>query len=148
MKGSIFKRIGTHSGTFHCDEALAVFMLRKIAPAASVVRSRDPEVWKTCDILVDVGGEYDHDACKYDHHQRGFEEEMAPFSTKLSSAGLVYKHYGEQVLRTMLPQVGEDELKLIFNRVYEQFVEGVDAIDNGMKRYPGVDVKAAISGKN
>lgn len=41
-------KIGTHSGTFHCDEAMGVFMLRQTAQFADaeVVRSRDPEVLK------------------------------------------------------------------------------------------------------
>ena len=64
--------IGTHNGTFHCDEVLACYML-KLLPEykdASVVRTRDPALLKECDIVVDVGGEYDPSAHKYDHHQR------------------------------------------------------------------------------
>lgn len=34
-----------------------------------VIRSRDPELWKTCDALVDVGGVYDVDKLRFDHHQ-------------------------------------------------------------------------------
>ena len=82
------------SGTFHADEALAVFLLR-LTPTfkhASLTRSRVPEVLDQCDIIVDVGGKYD--APKYfDHHQRGFMEVFSEdFSTKLSSAGLIYKY--------------------------------------------------------
>lgn len=45
-----------------------------------------------CDIVVDVGGIYDDSKLRYDHHQRGFQEVFGHgFSTKLSSAGLVYK---------------------------------------------------------
>jgi hypothetical protein len=38
--------IGTHSGNFHCDEALACYMLKKLPEYgdAIIVRSRDPEV--------------------------------------------------------------------------------------------------------
>jgi uncharacterized UPF0160 family protein len=67
--------IGTHDGTFHCDEALAVGMLkllpeyrdackssRRIAAcliyAAGVVRSRDPSILQRCAVVVDVGAEY------------------------------------------------------------------------------------------
>lgn len=55
------KKIGTHSGNFHCDEALACYMLTQLDDwkDATIVRSRDTEVLKTCDILVDVGGVYD-----------------------------------------------------------------------------------------
>jgi len=46
----------------------------------------------TCDIVVDVGGVYDENLERFDHHQRGFEEVFGHgFQTKLSSAGLIYK---------------------------------------------------------
>jgi uncharacterized UPF0160 family protein len=39
-----------------------------------------------------VGGKYKPENQRYDHHQRGFTEVFGHgFSTKLSSAGLVYK---------------------------------------------------------
>ncbi len=44
-------RIGTHSGSFHCDEALGCFMLRQTAAFkdADIVRTRDPELLKASD---------------------------------------------------------------------------------------------------
>uniref|UniRef100_A0A452U044 Uncharacterized protein n=1 Tax=Ursus maritimus TaxID=29073 RepID=A0A452U044_URSMA len=65
-------RIGTHSGTFHCDEALACALLRLLPEYrdAEIVRTRDPEKLASCDIVVDVGGEYDPQRHRYDHHQR------------------------------------------------------------------------------
>ena len=44
------------------------------------------------DAVLDVGGVYDPARDRYDHHQKGFEEVFGHgFSTKLSSAGFVYK---------------------------------------------------------
>lgn len=61
-------------------------------PSSDLVRTRDPAKLGTCDIVVDVGGVYDAAARRFDHHQRGFAEVFGHgFSTKLSSAGLVYK---------------------------------------------------------
>lgn len=54
-------RIGTHSGSFHCDEALGCYLLRK-TPAysnAEIVRSRNPDVLRDLDVVIDVGGVYD-----------------------------------------------------------------------------------------
>ncbi len=47
--------IGTHSGSFHCDEALGVWMLKQLDrfKDASIVRSRDPEVLKGLDVVID-----------------------------------------------------------------------------------------------
>ena len=136
-------RIGTHSGVFHCDEALAVYMLRCLPDYkdAEILRSRDPEKLADCDIVVDVGGEFDPSRHRYDHHQRGFEESMkslgkGAFTTKLSSAGLVYAHFGKDVIRRLLlpDAVEEPQLGLLYARLYERFVEEVDAVDNGISQ--------------
>lgn len=52
------KLIGTHDGSFHCDEALAISML-KLLPQYSledtyIVRSRNPEVLSVSYISVRV----------------------------------------------------------------------------------------------
>ncbi|CED82380.1 Predicted metal-binding protein [Phaffia rhodozyma] len=131
--------IGTHSGTFHCDEALAVFML-KLLPQykdASVVRTRDPATLDTCDIVVDVGGVYDESVHRYDHHQRGFTEVFGQgFNTKLSSAGLVYKHFGKDILSqvTSVP-VSDPSIQTLHLKLYEAFIEAIDGIDNGVSQY-------------
>jgi len=101
--------IGTHSGTFQADEAMGVWMLRQL-PAyrhSPVIRSRDMAVLETqCDIVIDVGGIYDHDKLRYDHHQRGYDERFDPQRcTKLSASGLVYRHYGKQVLQAYYPHL-------------------------------------------
>ena len=44
-------------------------------------------------ITIDVGGLYDPDNDKFDHHYPGYNETMKN-GIKLSSAGLLYKKYG------------------------------------------------------
>lgn len=48
----VLKRIGTHNGVFHCDEALACFMLKQLPEYtdAEIIRTRDQKVIK-CSIL-------------------------------------------------------------------------------------------------
>lgn len=60
-------KIGTHNGAFHCDEALACAILRSLPDfeGSEVVRTRDPKLLDTCDIVVDVGGVFDHQAKRY-----------------------------------------------------------------------------------
>ncbi|KAG7244802.1 hypothetical protein INR49_029821 [Caranx melampygus] len=140
------KKIGTHNGTFHCDEALACFLLRLLPEYknAEIIRTRDPAQLAQCDVVVDVGGEFDPKRHRYDHHQRSFSESFhslcpeKPWVTKLSSAGLVYLHFGRQVL-AQLTQMKEDDkqLEVLYDKMYENFVEEVDAIDNGISQYDG-----------
>ena len=65
------RKIGTHSGIFHCDEVLGCVFLTNFLKEyenATIIRTRDEEVLKTCDIVIDVGAVYDHQNNKLDHH--------------------------------------------------------------------------------
>eukprot|EP00188_Purpureofilum_apyrenoidigerum_P003067 Plantae.Rhodophyta-Purpureofilum_apyrenoidigerum.ctg31194.p1 GENE.Plantae.Rhodophyta-Purpureofilum_apyrenoidigerum.ctg31194~~Plantae.Rhodophyta-Purpureofilum_apyrenoidigerum.ctg31194.p1 ORF type:complete len:374 (-),score=58.10 Plantae.Rhodophyta-Purpureofilum_apyrenoidigerum.ctg31194:65-1066(-) len=133
------RRIGTHNGTFHCDEALACFMLRQLDTYrdAKVVRTRDEAVLKDLEVVVDVGSVYDPQALRFDHHQRGFEETFGPdWRTKLSSAGLIYKHFGRDVIGAILEgKPSAEELDMVYTQVYKSFIEEVDGIDNGINQF-------------
>ncbi|KAL5115035.1 hypothetical protein ACEQ8H_007076 [Pleosporales sp. CAS-2024a] len=136
--------IGTHSGHFHADEALAVAMLR-LLPAyrdAPLVRTRDPAALARCHTVVDVGGEYDDAARRYDHHQRGFDAVFPGRHTKLSSAGLVYLHFGRDIIAAVAGLHGPD-CDLLFDKIYADFVEAFDANDNGVDVVPAAALEAA-----
>lgn len=133
------KKIGTHSGTFHCDEALGCFLLQQTAKftGAEVVRTRDPAVLAELDVVIDVGGVYDPETDRFDHHQRGFTEVFGHgFVTKLSSAGLVYKHYGREIVaKTMGLDSSSPEVEEVYLTLYKNFMEAIDAIDNGVNQW-------------
>lgn len=132
--------IVTHSGTFHADDALAVSLLTKLPKLADadVVRTRDPAEIAKGTVVVDVGSEYVPETHHYDHHQRGFTETFdAEHKTKLSSAGLVWKHFGKDILASHIGTGVDDErVSLLYMKMYDDFVEAIDAIDNGIALYP------------
>ncbi|XP_066319242.1 uncharacterized protein [Miscanthus floridulus] len=133
------KRVGTHNGSFHCDEALGCFLIRLTSQfaGADVVRTRDSQILDTLDAVLDVGGVYDPSRHRYDHHQKGFSEVFGHgFNTKLSSAGLVYKHFGKEIIAKELG-VNEDheDVHRLYLSIYKSFVEALDAIDNGINQY-------------
>ena len=137
------KTICTHDGAFHCDEALGCHLLRRTeaAAGAAVDRSRDAERWGAADVVIDVGAVYDCEKMLFDHHQRGFEETFGHgFATKLSSAGLVYKHFGKRSCASASRGGGgvdadERTVRKIYLKMYEEFIEGVDGNDNGVNVY-------------
>ncbi|PFH54501.1 hypothetical protein AMATHDRAFT_72292 [Amanita thiersii Skay4041] len=133
------KVIGTHNGTFHCDEALAVFLLRHTSTYRDAIlkRTRDPDILNTCDIVVDVGAVYDQPSQRFDHHQRGFSGVFGyGFETKLSSAGLIYKHFGKEIIANKINHSVESPIvEKLWLKVYKEFIEAIDAIDNGISQY-------------
>ena len=134
-------RVGTHDGVFHCDEILACYLLKQLPKYsdAEIIRTRDEKILNACDVVVDVGGVYDPSCDRYDHHQREFNQTLSSllpnkkFNIKLSSAGLVYTHFGHTIIASLL-NWNKTDLKtdLIFDKVYETFIQEIDAIDNGL----------------
>jgi uncharacterized UPF0160 family protein len=138
--------IGTHNGHFHADEALAVYMLRLLPTyqSSQLVRTRDPALLQTCHTVVDVGGEYDASANRYDHHQRTFNTTFPKRPTKLSSAGLVYMHFGKAIIAQYLGTSEDaEEANIIWEKIYESFIEALDAHDNGISAYDPKAIAAA-----
>ncbi|RDW93346.1 MYG1 family protein [Aspergillus mulundensis] len=130
--------IGTHNGHFHADEALAVYLLRLLPTYSQspLIRTRDPALLQTCHTVVDVGGEYDASTNRYDHHQRTFNSTFPGYKTKLSSAGLVYLHFGQNIIANQASLPTEhSNVSLIFNKLYADFIEAIDANDNGVGVY-------------
>jgi uncharacterized UPF0160 family protein len=120
----MIKTIATHNGRFHSDDIFAVGFLKMLHPGAEVIRSRDQAVLDPCDLVLDVGGVYDHAKLRYDHHQ----PERAGARTNgvfYSAFGLIWHHYGKDFC-------GDEEL---WKRVDEDFVASFDAYDNGQKTY-------------
>jgi hypothetical protein len=70
--------IGTHSGAFHADEVLSCIMLKftNMFKDSIISRSRNPEIHKHNNVLVDVGGIYDPNTHRYDHHQKEFKGKL------------------------------------------------------------------------
>ena len=136
--------IGTHNGQFHADEALAIYLLRLLPTytPSNLVRTRDPSLLSTCHTVVDVGGEYDEATNRYDHHQRTFNTTFPSRPTKLSSAGLVYMHFGKPIIarQTGLDE-GSEEVGILWRKLYEEFVEALDAHDNGISVYDPTETK-------
>jgi len=128
---------------------LACFMLKQLPgyEQAEIVRSRDPNLLSTCDIVVDVGAEFNAEKKRFDHHQKSFTHtfsslrpEKSLWNIKLSSAGLVYVHFGRQVIEHIVKKltptskcVDEKLIDILYDKMYENFVKEIDAIDNGVE---------------
>jgi uncharacterized UPF0160 family protein len=61
--------------------------------------------------------------------------------TKLSSAGLVYLHFGQNVLKEVIARknldCSQELIDKLYDKVYEFFVEEIDAVDNGVNQTDG-----------
>lgn len=123
-----------------------MYLLRLLPEYQSspLVRTRDPAVLDTCHTVVDVGGEYDRARNRFDHHQRQFNTVFPHHDTKLSSAGLIYLHYGKAIIaqHAKLP-TDHSDVEFLFRKLYDDFVEALDANDNGIAKYDPAKLEAA-----
>ena len=89
-------KIVTHNGSFHADDLFACAFLKLLYPKAEIIRTRDEEVIKTGNIVLDVGGIYNPEKNLFDHHQRGGAG-IRPNSIPYASLGLIWKHFGDKL---------------------------------------------------
>lgn len=73
----------THGGDFHADELLATAVLMQELPQykIEVIRTRNPQIMRRCDIVYDVGGG------KYDHH--GINKVFYPNGIPMAACGKI-----------------------------------------------------------
>ena len=115
------KTVVTHDGNFHADDVFSIAALKCIFPSFNLIRTRNNEIINSADIVLDVGGEYNPDNGRFDHHQRGGagqREDGIPYS----SFGLIWKKYGVQICQ------GDQE---VAESVDAGLVSVIDAIDCG-----------------
>lgn len=122
--------IGTHNGIFHSDEVVACAILCLINSNISVhiLRSRESEMLKYCDICVDIGGG------KFDHHQIGFNETRKN-GIKYASAGLIWRTYGKQLIEQFLVKYFKEATCNIYSisELFDDlFISLIDCEDNGI----------------
>ena len=128
--------IATHNGNFHADDVFSVAALKNILPPFKLIRTRDMEIIAKADIVLDVGGEYDADAGRFDHHQRGGAGEREN-GIPYSSFGLIWQKYGLEIC-------GGNQK--IANAVDAGLVSTIDADDCGYgERAEGISLSRTIS---
>jgi len=115
------KTIATHNGNFHADDVFSIAALKNIFPSFKLIRTRDLELISKADIVIDVGGEYDSETGRFDHHQRGGAGEREN-GIPYSSFGLIWQKYGLSICQ------GDQE---VADSVDANLVSTIDAIDCG-----------------
>ncbi len=115
--------IVTHNIKFHADDIFAIAALKLALndKEISVIRTRDEKWLKKGDYIIDVGGVYDSENNKFDHHQIGGAGERDN-GIPYAGFGLVWKKFGKQICDS-------DE---IASRIDEKLVQYIDAGDNGV----------------
>lgn len=115
--------IATHNGTFHTDDVFAVATITLSLPEGTqfeLTRTRDEEVIKKADFVVDVGGVYASELNRFDHHQPGGAG-VRDNGIEYASFGLVWKKFGSALCGS----------QKAFEIIDTRLVSPIDAGDNG-----------------
>lgn len=134
------KLIAVHNQSFHADDSLACFLLlnTKEFAGADIARTRNPEILENADCVCDVGGIYDHEKRRYDHHQPEFKLTFPDSEIPCASCGAVYIHWGKEVIDNILKENGREygnNMEYLYTELYKRFVKEVDANDNGVSQF-------------
>lgn len=115
----------THSGSFHSDDVFAAATLhlyyQKTKKLYKIVRTTDRETIQTGTIVFDIGGEYDQETNRFDHHQKGGAGEREN-GIPYAAFGLVWKKYGPLLC----------DSQEIADEIDTSLVQAIDAADNGV----------------
>jgi len=128
-------KVTTHNGQFHADEVTAYTIIRKIFPQCKLIRTRDENIIEEANIAIDVGQIYDPENNRFDHHQQGCHERFnRNVIIDMSSAGMVYKKFGKELIEKYLKEnIDINGLHTLYQNIYHKFILEIDAIDNGYK---------------
>lgn len=111
----------THSGTMHADEIFSTAFLDLYLGEAKVFRTSSvPKKIKETALVYDIG------LGKYDHHQENAQRRSN--NIPYCSFGLLWQSFG----RTYLESKSIDEVEEVFTMFDQDFVEAIDADDNGI----------------
>lgn len=111
----------THNGTMHADEVFATAFLALYFNNFKVIRvSEVPNDVSVNTIIYDIG------KGKFDHHQTNAK--IRDNGIKYSSFGLIFEEYGLKYLKKLKLKNSKE----IYNYFIKDFVEAIDAIDNGV----------------
>ena len=121
----------THAGKFHADEVFSTILLEKLFGDIDVIRLPEVDAFNLDGKLVyDIGGG------EFDHHQIGANGERAN-GIKYAAFGLLWQRYGKELLE----KLGVEDIENTFNMFDKNFVQFVDAGDNGQIPFENIDIK-------
>lgn len=139
----------THSGQFHADDIFSTALLnvyfKNKEPKTKVKckRSRIANDIKTADIVYDVGFIYNPKKLRFDHHQNDVNL-IRDNGVKYAAFGLVFKHFGPELIGMMSGEKMKKTVSDIFETVEKKLVQHIDGMDNGQLTYTqnfnGVDI--------
>ncbi|MES3031835.1 MAG: MYG1 family protein, partial [Patescibacteria group bacterium] len=130
------KILVTHDGSFHTDDIFAAAILsiylESIGESYEIIRTRDQKIIDRGDYVFDVGGIYDKDKNRFDHHQTGGAGSRAiPGKSdekgliEYASVGLVWNKFGIKICGS----------QKVFDTIEQRVVLPIDAFDNGINLY-------------
>lgn len=136
--------IATHNGIFHADEVFACATISSFSDEEiTVIRSRRAEDHSTADWVVDVGGVYDPNSERYDHHQWRWKEGEGEFhqdGTPRSSFGLVWGDAGVlavcHLVGDLSDEMAAEQIHEVAARIYHTLVREIDGLDTGYDAPP------------
>lgn len=119
-------RYVTHKGLFHADEVTGWAIARLSGTCGSLHRVDQRSYVPSGDELIaDIMGVYDPALRRFDHHQATLPRKEGP---GYATAGLLWEHYGMEVLKKLVP-AGTCDLARLHNDVEKAFIWQVDAHD-------------------
>jgi len=140
-------KLVTHDGMFHADDVLAAAILKLALGTDAnfeIIRSQDPNIQKTADILFDAGGVYSPKNGRYDRQQS--KSPLRKIKIPKASASLLWHTYQKTVIENTLTAQGyadtefyrnhlEDTWRYIGGHIDSNLLMPIDVADSDSGKY-------------
>ncbi len=144
--GTVYQaNVITHPAPHHADEVMAIAILGIFGEPINVYRTFDTsEIYAARDAyIVDVGGAYDADNKRFDHHMAHgslTRSDGSPYA----SAGLVWQEHGVRACMS-LTNCSQTQAEAVAEAVDKILIKGIDAADYKESTSEQMSVATAIS---
>lgn len=109
-----------------------------------LIRTRDPKILSRLEIVYDVGGG------EFDHH--GVDKVYRVNGIPFAACGLIWNSFGRDVISIKNQLLDKDEVEMVFAYIDKFLIQGIDALDNGIRTDKEdiyvMDISTIISGFN
>ena len=136
----------THDSSFNCGVIAGCTLLKILYPDARILRTNDHTLITNnnrSNIILDVGNIYNPSKRLFDHHQESFDNKFNDnFISPMGSCGLIWFHYGKDIIDAMARNVIHGSLdsresreycvEYIFDKYYSDFIYAIDCNDKGI----------------
>lgn len=119
------KVIVVNEKSFTINEMISLAIIEKaLGGSFTIIKSNDPNIIDSADIVLSTGGIYNHKTMRYDYHQELGLSRRKSNKIYRSTCGMIWKHYGKMYLRKC--GIPKENINEIWEKIDDFIITPID----------------------